>query len=270
MKKTLLPLAIILSMVSLAGCNQNNNGGGGEGGGSYTAQDPLDLGPDFKFEYYPKKEQNKVASIIEGASGKMKIDVALNFEGTADAWQVLADEYERLCGGAVDVNIIKNLDTAGYTERLRIEENNAKTDWDIVQGNLMYSAGEHCQNLRQTINTQNPYAGNKIWADFLQNRAYETEVSSSSDTTYLLNTENLSTAWFVNTAATTKAGITNPNPETWEDLIDMLDRLQQAGYKYPLGLSLTKDGIAASQFSWLLRIYGDYYYRQKYALTSKT
>ena len=49
MKKTLLPLAIILSMVSLAGCNQNNNGGGGEGGGSYTAQDPLDLGPDFKF-----------------------------------------------------------------------------------------------------------------------------------------------------------------------------------------------------------------------------
>ena len=52
--------------------------------------------------------------------------------------------------------------------------------------------------------------------------------------------------------------------------IDMLEKLQQAGYNYPLGLSLTKDGINASQFSWLLRVYGDYYYRSRYQYTSKT
>ena len=241
-----------------------------QGGGSTGPNDPLDLGPDFAAAYYPKKEDNKVASIVEGAGKKMKIDVALNFEGTADAWRVLADEYVRLCGGIVDVNIVADLDTASYTERLRIEEANPKTDWDIVQGNLMYDLGGHCQNLRQTINSNNPYAGNKVWADFLEDRAYITDVSGSTDYTYLLNTENLSTAWFVNTEATEKAGVTNPNPKTWEELIDMLEKLQQAGYNYPLGLSLTKDGINASQFSWLLRVYGDYYYRSRYTYTSKS
>ena len=266
MKKRLLISAISLCGLLLVACANNTNGDKTKG----KPADPLDLGPSFNAAYYPKKEQNKVASIVEGSSEKMKIDVALSFEGTAEAWKVLASEYERLCGGIVSVNIISELDTAIYTERLRIEEANPKTDWDIVQGNLMYDAGAHCQNLRQTINSNNPYAGNKVWADFLEDRAYITDVSGSTDYTHLLNTENLSTAWFVNTDATTKAGVTNPNPQTWEELIDMLEKLQQAGYKYPLGLSLTKDGINASQFSWLLRVYGDYYFRSQYTYTSKT
>ena len=271
MKKALLINAIAIGGLLLTGCsifgnkeNNNNNSNTGE------PNDALDLGSAFNAAYYPKKEHNKVASIVEGSDSKMKIDVALNFEGTAEAWKVLANEYVRLCGGIVDVNIISDLDTAGYTERLRIEEANPKTDWDIVQGNLMYDLSAHCLNLRTTINSTNPYAGNKIWADFLEDKAYITDVSGSTDFTYLLNSENLSTAWFINTDATTKAGITDPNPETWEQLIDILEKLQLAGYKYPLGLSLTKDGINASQFSWLLRVYGDYYYRQKYKYTSKT
>ena len=263
MKKRLLISTASLLGLLITACSPKSDGKG-------EPNDPLDLGASFNATYYPKKEQNKVATIVEGASGKMKIDVALNFEGTAEAWQVLADEYERLCGNIVDVNIIADLDTASYTERLRIEEANPKTDWDIVQGNLMNDLGAHCMNLRQTINSTNPYAGNKVWADFLDERAYITDVSGATDFTYLLNTENLSTAWFVNTAATSSAGVENPNPTTWEGLVGMLEKLQQAGYKYPLGLSLTKDGINASQFSWLLRVYGDYYFRSKYTYTAKT
>lgn len=265
MKKRLLINAIAVCGILLTGCKKkNNNTSTGE------PADPLDLGAAFNAAYYPKKEQNKVASIVEGSTEKMKIDVALNFEGTAEAWKELAKEYVRLCGGIVDVNIISELDTAGYTDRLRIEEANPKTDWDIVQGNLMYDLAGHCINLRTTINSTNPYASNKVWSDFLEEKAYITDVSGSTDFTYLLNTENLSTAWFVNTAATTAAGVANPNPQTWEQLIDMLEKLQVAGYKYPLGLTLTKDGINASQFSWLLRVYGDYYYRSQYKYTSKT
>lgn len=37
-----------------------------------------------------------------------------------------------------------------------------------------------------------------------------------------------------------------------------------------MGLTLTKDGISASQFSWLLRVYGDYFYRDNYIHTTKT
>lgn len=265
MKKGFLVSAVsAISMCGLLLVGCKNQGGSGK------PQDPLDLGPGFNAAYYPKKEDNKVASIVKDSSKKMSIDVALNFEGTAEAWKDLANEYVRLCGGIVSVNIIGDLDTASYTDRLRIEEANPKTDWDIVQGNLMNDLGGHCQNLRQTINSNNPYAGNKVWADFLEERAYITDVSGSTDYTYLLNTENLSTAWFVNTKATAEAGVTKTNPQTWEELIDMLQKLKDAGYNYPLGLSLTKDGINASQFSWLLRVYGDYYFRSKYTYTSKT
>ncbi len=268
MKKTILiPLFIALSATALVGCKKDNNNNNTDSSGPADAQD---LGPNFNADYYPKKEDNNVANII-GKSTNMKIDIAINFEDKADAWRVVADEYERLCGGVVKVNLVTGLDVNSYTERLRNEEQNPNTDWDIVQGNLMNSPTAHAVDLKTTItSSKNPYAGNKIWSSFLEEEAYTTDKSGSSDFGYYLNTENLSTAWFVNTAATTKAGVTNTNPQTWDQLIDMLEKLQQAGYKYPLGLTLSKDGIAASQFSWLIRVYGDYFFRDNYIHTSMT
>lgn len=267
MKKYLfIPLLMALSATVLTGCNKDNKG---SGGGESGPADAKDLGPNFNSEYYPKKEDNNVANIVK--SSNMKIDIAINFEDKEDAWRVVADEYERLCGGIVKVNLVTGLDVNSYTERLRNEEQNQNTDWDIVQGNLMNSPTAHAIDLKPLItSSKNPYAGNKIWSSFLEEEAYVTDKSGSSDFGYYLNTENLSTAWFVNTAATAKAGVTNTSPQTWDQLIDMLEKLQQAGYKYPLGLTLSKDGISASQFSWLIRVYGDYFFRDNYIHTSKT
>ena len=268
MKKYLvLPLLAMMAIVPLTGCEKggNSSGGGQEGG-----TEPIDLGPDFNSDYYPNPADNAVSKIV-GNSSNMKIDVAINFEGTEEAWQVIADEYERLCGNLVEVKLVTGLDTSSYTERLRNEEVNPNTDWDIVQGNLMNDPESHAVNLRSTVqSSKNPYAGNKTWADFLEEEAYITDKSGSTDFCYFLNSENLSTAWFINTAATEKAGITFSAPQTWDELIDILESLQQAGYKYPMGLTLSKDGIAASQFSWLLRVYGDYFFRDNYQHTTKT
>lgn len=263
MKKTIIPFAL-LALSALAGCGTTE-----QGGDNFVPADPLDLGSEFNAEYYPNKENNKVATITGG--NKMKIDVALDYDGTEEAWEELAKEYERLCGGVVDVNIIADLDTASYTEKLRNEEENPRSDWDVVQGNLLNRASQRCENLRSTILSQkNPYAGNKQWVDLIDEAAYITDVTGATETTYLLNTESLSTAWFINTKAATKAGIEDLVPETWDELIEMLEKLQEAGYKYPLGLALNSDSINNSQFSWLLRIYGDYYFRQAYQYTSKT
>ena len=269
MKKFILPIALLMSVMALSGCNQK-----GEElpkGEDAVPQDPLDLGEEFNAEYYPKKENNRVATIVNGSSTKMKIKVALDFDGTEEAWQALANEYMRLCGNIVNVNLVTGLDTASYTERVRNEEINPKTDWDIVQGNLLNSASDHCVNLMDTIrSSKNQYAGNKPWVDVLEENAYITDVTGSTDYAYLLNSENLSTAWFINKDSASKAGITDLSPKTWNDLISMLDKYQEAGYKYPLGLSLDSDSINNSQFSWLLRIYGDYYFRQSYKYASKT
>ena len=252
---------------SLVGCKNN---GSKEQGKDGEAAEPLDLGEGFNKEYYPVPADNNVKEIV-GKSTNMKIDVAIDFEDTIDAWKVIADEYERLCGGLVEVKLITGLDTAAYTDRLQQEEYNSNTDWDIVQGNLMTDPSSHAVNLRSTVlSKKNPYAGNKTWANFLEEEAYITDKSGNSNFCAFLNSENLSTAWFVNTAATTKAGLTDVSPKTWDELIDMLEALQQAGYKYPLGLTLSKDGIEASQFSWLLRVYGDYFFRDNYIHTTKT
>jgi hypothetical protein len=53
-------------------------------------------------------------------------------------------------------------------------------------------------------------------------------------------------------------------PATWAELMDLCECMQKAGYEQPLGISLTTDSISASQFTWLLRIYGDLYYRNEY------
>ena len=265
MKKALIiPLLSLMSLASITGCKKQSNSTG-------KPADPLDLGEQFNAEYYPKPEDNIVANIVGDSSTKMRIDVAIDFEGTEDAWDVVAKEYERLCGNIVEVKLITGLDTNAYTERLRNEEANPNTDWDIVQGNLMNDPEAHAVNLRSTVlSSKNPYAGNKTWADFLEEEAYVTDKSGSTDFCYYLNTENLSTAWFVNTAALSKAGISYTAPQTWDELINMLEALQVAGYKYPMGLTLSKDGITASQFSWLLRVYGDYFFRDNYRHTTKS
>ena len=161
--------------------------------------------------------------------------------------------------------------SASYTERIRNEEVNPNTDWDIVQGNLLNDLDSHCYNLADVIkSSKNPYAGNHPWTDVIEEEAYVTDVTGSTDYTYLLNTESLSTSWFINTRTAQEAGITTMNPNTWDGLLDVLDKYQEAGYKYPLGLALDSDSINNSQFSWLLRIYGDYFFRQSYKYTSKT
>jgi len=263
-KKFIVPLLLGGLVLSIASC------GGGGGGSSGEPQDPLDLGEKFNKEYYPVKTSNEVAKIIKGASGRMSINVALNFEGTEEAWKTLATEYMRLCGNVVDVNIIGGLDTGAYTDRVRIEEANAQTTWHIVQGNLLTNASGHCENLKDNIEVTNPYAGDKVWKDTLEEKAYITDVSGSTDTVYTLNSEDLLTAWFINTKTAKEAGVTETTPKTWEDLLAILQKYKDAGYTYPLGLSLKKDSITASQFAWLLRIYGDYYFRSNYQYITKS
>lgn len=260
MKKHLLSLGILaLSLTSvLAGCS---SGGGSEGG---EPQDPIDLGSSFNAEYYPKKSENIVKSLCNGK--KKTITLALNYEGNDAAWIELAKEYERLSGNwvTVDVKTFANADL--YTQNLQQQESNTQTEWDIVSGNLLANATKSAYNLQGLETSKNPYMGNKKWSDALETSAYK------GDSTYSLNTENLLTAWFVNKNATTAAGIADKDvcPTTWEGLLANLEALKKVGYRYPLGLSLNNDSVRNSQFAWLLRIYGDYYFRSYYKCINRS
>ena len=194
------------------------------------------------------------------------IDVAIVFDGTEKGWEALAAEYERLHGGSVLVNLNMNLSASGYKDVLNQEVVDKKTTWDIVQGNLVQhnALAANCINMYQTVYKMNAYAGEgKLWYKVLNREAYVTGSTGSDTSTYILNTENLQTAWFVNKNAMKDAGVSEL-PTTWNEMIDLCAKMEAAGYKNPLGISLDAESVDSNQFTWLLRVYGDYYYRNEY------
>ena len=277
MKKNVMAyLALTLACTSVfAAC-----GGGGTqtsepssesvGGGSNTiATQPLslaELGEGFNAKYLPD------VSSINQYSGK--IDVCLDFEGTQSGWKALAKEYKRLQGNAVEVNINTNYAGSQYGQKLNAELPNPNTEWDIVEGNLGYgSTYTYCIDMYSAIASYNPYCGENVqWSSVLEKAAYTTKEADTSGKSIILNSEVMQTCWFVNEVALEAAGelgYKNASnevgyPETWDDLISLCDYMQKAGYSNPLGISLTSASVESLQFSWLLRVYGDYYYRQFY------
>ena len=225
-----------------------------------------ELGEGYNAKYLPD------TSKINQFSGK--IDVCLDFEGTQSGWRALANEYKRLQGGAVEVNINTNYSGSTYSQNLNQQLTNPNTDWDIVEGNLGYgSTYTYCIDMYSAIGAPNPYCGENVqWSSVLEKAAYTTKEADTSNKSIILNSEIMQTCWFVNEVALAAAGelgYQNASeevgyPETWEDLISLCDYMQKAGYSNPLGISLTSASVESLQFSWLLRVYGDYYYRQFY------
>ena len=274
-KKLFSAIALMTCFTSLFGMTACGGGGGtsegtSEGGsGNTIAVNPLtaaELGEGFQEQYLPDK------SAIKQYSGK--IDIALDFEGTVKGWEALAAEYERLQGNGVDVNVITTYSGSTYTSRLNNELTNPKTDWDIVEGNLGYgSTRKRCVDMYPSISSYNPYCGTQtMWSSVLEPVAYKTKEADNSGESYIMNSEIMQTCWFINDEAFDAAveqGYLNAAgeaayPITWDDLINLCDCMQKADYTNPLGITLCDASIESLQFTWLLRVYGDYYYRQFY------
>ena len=225
-----------------------------------------ELGAGFKEKYLPNTKS------IRALTGK--IDVCLDFEGTQTGWQALADEYERLQGGGVTVNVNTTYAGSTYSDRLNEELTNPDTDWDIVEGNLGYgNTTTRCIDMYSNIAAVNPYCGEDVkWEEVLKPEAYRTKEADNSKSSIIMNTEIMQTCWFVNDVAFQDAvnkGYRNADgdkayPITWNDLINLCVKMEEAGYTNPLGITLCNASIESLQFTWLLRVYGDYYYRQFY------
>ncbi len=259
MRKKIALFAICAAgLMSLAACGPEESTSK-DVSGNITA-DPLNnLGLDE--QYLPAKDSIKLRS--------GKINVCLEYEGTEEGWEALADEYMRLHGDQVVVNI--KTPTGAYVDYIK----NQQKDLDIIQGNYFTDIENRCQNLYSYLNKENGYCGKdggdvRFWQEVLEEEAY----SSSSNSLYMVNSENLQTCFFVNTIALNDAANNgyskvdasgNPaNPETWDELISLATAMKAAGYSNPIGLSLDSTSCQSNQFTWLLRVYGDYYFRNEY------
>ena len=208
MKKKLLAVTCmaLASTFSFAACNL---GGGLPGGDSVS--DSTGTG-------------NK-KTIVEA----LDIEV-LVFEDTIKGWEALAAEYQRLHGNAVVVNLNSTYtEASSYTQNLNNQVTNKDGEWDIVQGNLF--TGGSLQTYGVDMNTavigENAYAGAvdgeaRIWKEVLTEDAYLTDKSGANTSTYIMNSEGLQTAWFVNDVArdaAVQAGYTgSETPANWGEL----------------------------------------------------
>lgn len=273
MKKINKIMAAALAFSVSLGCAACGTGGTGNsstGAGNSTIKasfaDLNTLGTGFNSKYYPD------ASSVTQYSGT--IDVVLDFDTNINGWKEVAKEYERLQSGAVKVNLLDTFTGSSYTSRLMTELlDYTKTTWDIVEGNL--GGGQTntaCLNVKSFSSRNNPYCGaNTRWTEVLEKNAF-INVESGLEDSYIVNAENMQTCWFINDVAfaeAVEAGYKNSEgkaeyPVTWNDLISLCECMEEKGYTNPLGISLSEASIGSSQFSWLLRIYGDYYYRQYY------
>lgn len=262
----------VLGFASCGGTTGGTSEGTSEGSsgpkGMITAK-PLtveELGAGFDSNYLP--DTNSIRALTG------KVHVCLDFEGTQEGWKALEREYERLQGGGVDIVIDTTLAGSQYTEKLNTELTASSTDWDIVEGNLGYdNTKKKCVDMFRSIESPNPYCGENVsWSSVLEPAAYKTKEADNSGESYIMNTEVMQTCWFVNEVALEAAaeqGYENANglpsyPVTWNDLISLCEHMEKAGYTNPLGITLCDASIESLQFTWLLRVYGDYYYRQFY------
>ncbi len=250
-------MAAALCVGALAGC-------GGKGGSGGASGDLTEI-KGFNEDYYPDLDA------IEKKQGK--IDVVILFEGSQKGWEAMAKEYEKIHGGQVTVVLNQDYSSGTYAEALKYQIQDPNTDWDIVMGNYVGDLiSTYGINMYSNINDVNPYAGGEIWRNVLQEDAYITDKSGANTSTYIMNSENLWTAWFVNKDAMKAAGEQGyknangevANPVTWQDLINLCEGMKKAGYTNPLGFSVAPSSVQADHFSWLLRVYGDYYYRNEY------
>ena len=240
MKRRVLALILAAATaVSMIGCGGSGLGSAGEG--MIEKVDLLEI-EGFNEAYAP--------DISSVAQQEGQIDVVIMFDGTETGWEALAKEYERLQGGYVTVKLDTTyIDTVSYTEKLRSEVQ-GDTEWDIVQGNLI--GGElmetYCINMASWITEGNAYAGaGNTWKSVLTENAYITDTSGSNSDCYILNTENLQTAWFINSVALKAAadkGYVNAegkaeNPITWDDMMLLCKKMVEEG--------------PSSKRSWILR-----------------
>ena len=271
MKKIQSSVFLLVSLLLLAGCDN----GGETATGTITADfvSISELGSGFNSKYYPEKSK------VKQRSGK--VDVCLDFENTLYGWKAVAKEYERLQGGKVTVNVNGDFGGTTYATKLTQEIQNPNTDWDIVQGNLagVYADDTHMMNVGSYGSDKNYYCGADVtWQTVLDKEAFLNVEGGRTDQVYMINSENMQTCWFINddafNAAKAKGNVREDGntgyPKTWKDLINLCSKMVEAGYSNPLGISLADSSIRSGQFSWLLRVYGDYYYRQFYRYITNT
>ena len=200
MKKWIAFTMALAMSLTIVGC-------GGNGGGNTTDERIMHI-DGLADDLYPNLERMD-ASGDNNFAGSVDVDIV--FGKTKPGWEAVEKAYEKIQTG-VDVRLNAHSDGT-YLNDVTNAVNNANTDWDIFQGNRVSNVSSAAINLSSQLFDENHYAGkeiddpdveegaSKMWQSVLSTDAYITDKSGSNTACYIMNSESLSTAWFVNETA---------------------------------------------------------------------
>ena len=183
-----------------------------------------------------------------------------------DALTAMANAYMDINRG-VTVKLVTSTGS-GYSEQVRaLAATEDKSQVSIVRVSQIsqYYGTDKVVDFTDYLEEENEYAEGSpsydgTWKSVLEEDAYPIE--GKAYTIPALSYESNYTVCFYDKRAM-NALMDDPDyaPETWKDLLDLLEKAKNDGYKSPLGLSFTPSSCAGIFMGWLIKMYADQYFR---------
>lgn len=190
---------------------------------------------------------------VAGASPAAKTEIRINMAagvGAAEAWAAVEKNYEAL---HPDVDIIIDLKPSeGYADWVKAQFASETPVADLVAINL---AGDdaigRCINFFDYAYDISPYT-DKEWQEQFNFASQVRDMARGEWTA--LSLQSVQVLWFYNADIFAKVGVTPP--ATWDELIQVCEKLEAAGYQ-PVAAPGDFNSFWAMQLGWLAQIYVD-------------
>lgn len=187
------------------------------------------------------------------AEDTKKVEIRVNMQagtGVAEAWAAVEAGYEAL---HPEVDIIIDLKPdEGYADWVKAQFSSENPEADLVAINLAGPAASgKSLNFFEYAYNESPYTG-KEWKDQVNFGAQVRDMAKGEWTSISL--QSVQVLWFYNAKIFEEVGVTAP--KTWDELIDVCEKIQAAGYQ-PLAVPGDFQSFWAMQLGWIAQAYVD-------------
>ncbi|GGD84584.1 ABC transporter substrate-binding protein [Paenibacillus nasutitermitis] len=247
--RAVILLMVVCTLIFAAACSNNaGSNTGSNNGGATTPDNGQNAGSGENNTNDPQTEPAKEFS------GEININVqSENKEG----WEAVAKAYtEKHPKVKINVDVKPG---EGYADWLRAQLSAGTPAADIVNGNVVAGLENSFIDYLPLMEKTNPYT-NAPWKEGFTD--FNTQVLDMKGSLTKLNLETVQVLWFYNKKAFEKAGIASP-PETWDQLIEISQKLKDAGYT-PLAIGGDYNSFWSGSTGWLMRIYADSFLRSSF------